>query len=47
MSTSALTIMLITEVTITAFTLYYFWKVVTTPPRAEPDSYAANDDEPR
>jgi hypothetical protein len=47
MSTSALIIMLVTEVTITAFTLYYFWKVVTIPPKAEPDSYAANDDEPR
>jgi hypothetical protein len=47
MSTSALAIMLITEVTIAAFTLYYFWKVVTIPPKAEPDSFVENDDVPR
>ncbi len=43
MNTSALTIMLATEITIAAFTAYFFWKVVTTPPKAEPDSYQEND----
>ncbi|MDD2804602.1 MAG: hypothetical protein PHV33_03540 [Elusimicrobiales bacterium] len=47
MSPTALTMMLTAWITVTAFTLYFFWKVVKTPPRAEPDSYAANDDEPR
>lgn len=44
MNTSALTIMLLTELTITAFTVYFFWKVVKTPPKAEPDPYTGNDD---
>jgi hypothetical protein len=47
MSPIALAVMLTAWVTVTAFTLYFFWKVVNTPPRAEPDSYAANDDAPR
>lgn len=47
MNTSALTILLVTEITITAFTVYFFWKVVTTPPKAEPDSYTENNDVPR
>lgn len=47
MNTTALTIMLVTELTIAAFTVYFFWKVVTTPPKAEPDSYQDNDDVPR
>jgi hypothetical protein len=47
MNPNALTIMLVTELTISAFTVYYFWKVVTTPPKAEPDSYTGNDDVPR
>lgn len=47
MSTSALATMLIAETLIVSFALYYFWKVVTTPPKAEPDSYAANDDQAR
>lgn len=47
MSTSALLMLVITEVTVTAFTLYFFWKVLTVPPKAEPDSFADNDDEER
>lgn len=47
MNPNAFTILLVTELTITAFMVYYFWKVVTTPPKAEPDSYAGNDDIPR
>ncbi|MHB0994762.1 MAG: hypothetical protein ACYC2I_00175 [Elusimicrobiales bacterium] len=47
MSPAALTMMLAAELTIAAVTAYFFWKVLATPPRAEPDSYAGNDDEPR
>ena len=44
MSTSALLMLVVTEVTVTAFTLYFFWKVLTVPPKPEPDSFADNDD---
>jgi len=47
MSNSALLMLVITEVTVAAFTVYFFWKVLTVPPRPEPDSYADNDDEER
>lgn len=44
MSTAALITMLGAETVITAFTIYFLWKAVTTPPRSEPDSYTDNDD---
>ena len=44
MSTSALLMLVVTEVTVTAFTLYFFWKVLTVPPKPEPDSFDDNDD---
>ena len=44
MSTSALLMLIVTEVTVTAFTIYFFWKVLTVPPKAEPDSFEDNDD---
>lgn len=47
MNTTALIMMLVTEVTVTAITLYFFWKVLKTPPKQEPDSYSENDDEKR
>lgn len=47
MNTSALIMMIVTEVTITAVTIYFFMKVLKTPPKPEPDSYTENDDEPR
>lgn len=47
MNTSALILMVVTQVTVTAFTVYFFWKVLKTPPRPEPDSFEENDDEPR
>jgi hypothetical protein len=47
MSTNALVTMFLAEGLIAAFALYFFWKVVTTPPKPEPDSYVENDDEPR
>ncbi len=45
MNSTALTMMLVTEITVTAITLYFFWKVLKTPPKQEPDSYSDKDDE--
>jgi len=47
MSTSALLMLVFTEVTVTAFTCYFFWKVLTIPPKQEPDSFADNDETER
>lgn len=47
MSTSALTMMLFAEISVTVITLYLFWKVLTAKPKAEPDSFVENDDVPR
>lgn len=46
MNNSALIMMFLAEGTIAFFTLYFFYKVLKTPPRPEPDSYEDNDDEP-
>ncbi len=40
MSTSAVLMMVISEIVITAFTVYFFIKVLRTPPKPEPDSYS-------
>jgi hypothetical protein len=45
MSTGALTMMLVTEITITIITAFFFYKVLTTKKHDEPDSYTENDDE--
>lgn len=47
MNTSALIMMLVTEITITAITIYFFGKVLKTPPKSEPDSFSENDDQKR
>ncbi len=47
MNTSALILMLFTQLSVIAFTIYFFKKVLNTPPNPEPDSYSENDDEPR
>ena len=44
MNSSALAMMLVTEVIITAITIYFFWRVLKTPPEPEPDSYSENED---
>ncbi|MBI3134604.1 MAG: hypothetical protein HYZ14_08040 [Bacteroidetes bacterium] len=44
MSTGALTMMLVTEITITVITGYFFYKVLTMKKHDEPDSYTENDD---
>lgn len=44
MSTIALTMMITTITVVATITGYFFWKVLTTPPKDEPDSYSDNDD---
>ena len=38
--------MLTTITLVTGLMIYFFAKVLTTPPKPEPDSYIENDDEP-
>lgn len=47
MSTAALTMMLVTQITVICITAFFFYKVLTAKPKPEPDSYTENDDEPR
>lgn len=47
MNTSAIILMAATQLAVTGFTIYFFVKVLRTPPNPEPDSYDENDDEPR
>lgn len=44
MKTAALITMILTLGIVTIITLYFFYKVLTTPPKEEPDSYSENDD---
>ncbi|SFW73105.1 hypothetical protein SAMN02927921_03753 [Sinomicrobium oceani] len=37
--------MLLAQGIVTAIAGYFFYKVMVTPPKQEPDSYAENDDE--
>ncbi|WP_169516042.1 hypothetical protein [Flavobacterium tegetincola] len=45
MNTEALIMMLTTQGLVTALTGYFFYRVLTTKPKAEPDSYTENDEE--
>ena len=45
MSSIALIMMISTITVVTVITGYFFWKVLKTPPREEPDSFSENDDE--
>ena len=47
MNTSALIMMLVTEITIICITIYFFVKVLKTPPKNETDSYTENDEDQR
>ncbi len=47
MNTSALVLMLATQLTVAGFTIYFFYKVLKTPPKPEPDSYNENEDKQR
>lgn len=45
MNTAALITMVLAQGTVICLTAYFFYKVLTTPPVQEPDSYSENDDE--
>lgn len=47
MNTSALITMILAQGTVISLAAYFFYKVLTIPPKEEPDSYSENDDEPR
>lgn len=47
MSTSGLVMMIVTMVTVTVITVYFFVRVLKTPPKPEPDSFEDNDDQKR
>jgi hypothetical protein len=45
MNSSALFLMVTVQLLVIIATGYFFYKVLTIPPRPEPDSYSDNDDE--
>ena len=45
MNTVALITMVVTQGLVTGFAVYFFYKVLTIPPKNEPDSFSENDDE--
>lgn len=45
MNTSAFFTMIITEVIITAATIYFFYRVLMIKPKPEQDSFSENDEE--
>ncbi|MBU2525300.1 MAG: hypothetical protein RQ735_08945 [Flavobacteriaceae bacterium] len=47
MTTPAILTMIIAQGTIISLAVYFFYRVLTTPPKEEPDSFSENDDEPR
>lgn len=45
MNSTALITMLLAQGTVISLAAYFFYKVLTTPPKQEPDSFTENDDE--
>ena len=45
MNTSALVLMISSVSIVTVITAYFFYRVLTTKPKPEPDSYSENDPE--
>ncbi len=43
MNTTALILMVVTQLTVTVVTVYFFIRVLNAPPKPEPDSYTDND----
>ncbi len=39
--------MVATQITVISFTAYFFYRVLTSKPKPEPDSFSENDEEPR
>lgn len=46
MKTEAIITMVAAQGLVSAITLYFFYKVLTTKPKPEPDSFSENDNEP-
>ncbi|MCB0763100.1 MAG: hypothetical protein R2815_06830 [Flavobacteriales bacterium] len=46
MNTSAIILMAGTQITVICVTAYFFYRVFTSPPKPEPDSYTDNDPDP-
>jgi hypothetical protein len=44
MTTSALVLMILVQGIVAFLTGYFFWRVLTTPPKPEPDSYEADEE---
>jgi len=47
MNTSALVLMVTVQLAVIGTVVYFYFRVLTTPPRPEPDSFEENDDDPR
>lgn len=45
MNTTAIITMVLAQGIVISFAAYFFYKVLTIPPKEEPDSYSENDDE--
>jgi hypothetical protein len=45
MNSAALITMVLAQGTVICLTGFFFYKVLTTPPRQEPDSFSDNDEE--
>ena len=45
MNSTAMTMMIVTQATFTIITAYFFYRVLTAPKKAEPDSFSENDDD--
>jgi len=43
MNSSALILMVLTQLAVTVATIYFFYRVLNTPPRPEQDSFTDND----
>ncbi len=46
MTTLALMLMIVVQSLVTFITAYFFYKILKTPPKPEPDSYSENDEPP-
>lgn len=44
MNLAAIITMLLAQGTVVTLAAYFFYKVLTTPPKPEPDSFSENDD---
>jgi hypothetical protein len=45
MNTTAIIVMVCAQGIVFSLAVYFFYKVLTIPPKQEPDSYSENDDE--